>query len=139
MMLERALIALVLLAVGFLAYRLWSRYHLQWAAANTTGDPILRDLKPGVPAIIYFTTPTCIPCRTQQRPALARLRDDLGEHIQIVEIDATQHPDAADRWGVFSAPTTFILDARHQLREANYGVADAAKLQRQLELARAST
>jgi thiol-disulfide isomerase/thioredoxin len=138
-MLERALIALVLLAIGFLAYRLWSRYHLGRAAANTTGDPILYELKPGVPAIIYFTTPTCIPCRTQQRPALARLQDDLGEGVQIVEIDATEHPDAADRWGVFSAPTTFILDAQHHLREANYGVADAAKLQRQLELARAGT
>jgi hypothetical protein len=37
---------------------------------------------------------------------------------------------------VFSAPTTFIIDTRRQLRDVNYGVADADKLKRQVEAAR---
>jgi thiol-disulfide isomerase/thioredoxin len=133
---ERILIVGILTVIGWLAYRAATRYHLQWAAANASTDPILHDLKPGVPAIVYFTTPTCIPCRTQQQPALARLRDELGDYIQIVQIDATEQPETADRWGVFSAPTTFVLDGRQQLRDVNHGVADTPKLKRQVEAAR---
>jgi thioredoxin 1 len=96
-------------------------------------DPVLRCLKPNVPAIVYFTTPTCVPCRTQQQPALARLQTELGDHVQIVSIDAAENPDIADRWGVFSAPTTFVLDSQGKPRQVNHGVADADKLRRQIQ------
>lgn len=135
-MIERTLLTLVLLAIGFVAYQVFTRYHVGRAAATASADPLLRDLRPGIPAIVYFTTPMCVPCQTQQMPALNRLQTELGEHnVQIVKIDASENPDAADRWGVFSAPTTFVLDSRRQVREVNHGVADAPKLKRQLETA----
>jgi thiol-disulfide isomerase/thioredoxin len=130
---ERLILVLVLSAFGYLAYHAFSRYHVRRAAVSANTDPILSDLRPGIPAIVYFATPTCVPCRTQQEPALARLQTELGDHIQIVKIDATQDGDAADRWGVFSAPTTFVLDGTKQVREVNHGVADTWKLRRQLD------
>lgn len=132
-MLERLLITLFLLAVGGCAYHLFLRAQLQRTSALVQADPLLRDLKRGVPAIVYFTTPTCAPCRTIQSPALARLQNDYGDGIQIVRIDATEHPEDADRWGVFSAPTTFIIDSSGRTRAVNHGVADDQKLKRQLE------
>ncbi len=134
-MIERAVLAVVLLIIGVVAYRLFSRYHVQRAAASAVTDPILRDVKPGVPVIVYFTTPTCAPCKTQQWPALTRLQTELGDGIQIVKIDATEDTEAADRWGVFAAPTTFVLDSHRQVREVNHGVADTQKLKRQIETA----
>jgi thiol-disulfide isomerase/thioredoxin len=131
-MIERLIIVMVLSAVGFLAYEAFSRYHVRRAAANANTDPILNDLRPGIPAIVYFTTPACVPCRTQQQPALAQLQAELGDNIQIVKIDATQDSSTADRWGVFSAPTTFVLDGTKQVHEVNHGVADTPKLRRQL-------
>ncbi len=132
-MIERTLIVLALIIVAVVAFRLYTRYHLRRAAVSATTDPLLQNLQPGVPAIVYFTLPTCVPCRTQQQPALARLKDELGAGVQIVQIDASEDAEAAERWGVFSAPTTFILDACRQVREVNYGVADAQRLKRQLE------
>jgi thiol-disulfide isomerase/thioredoxin len=132
-MIERIIFTLVLAALGVVAYRAFSRYHVMRAAAGATSDPILSDLKPGIPAIVYFTTPTCVPCRTQQQPALARLQTELGDNIQVVRIDATQDSDAADRWGVFSAPTTFVLDGAKHVLEVNHGVADTPKLRRQID------
>jgi thiol-disulfide isomerase/thioredoxin len=130
-MIERLVITLLLLVIGFAIYTGMRRYQVRRIAST---DPILRDLKPNIPAIVYFTTPTCIPCRTQQQPALNVLQRELGDdHIQVVKIDATEHPDAADRWGVFSAPTTFVLDAHGKPREVNHGVADVDKLKRQLQ------
>ena len=133
-MIERVVVTLLLLAVGFVVYAGLRRYQVRRAASTASTDPILRDLKPNVPAIVYFTTPTCVPCRTQQQPALTLLQRELGDdHIQIVEIDATEYPDAADRWGVFSAPTTFVLDVHGTPRKVNHGVANTDKLKRQLQ------
>ena len=132
-MIERTIIVLALLVLGTGLYSALRRTHVRRAVAQALNDPILRDLKPDTPAIVYFTTPTCIPCRTQQQPALVRLQTELGERIQIIRVDAAENPDAAERWGVFSAPTTFVLDARGKPREVNHGVADAEKLKRQIQ------
>jgi len=66
------------------------------------------------------------------------LQTQLGDEIQVVQIDASEHSEVADRWGVFSAPTTFILDNLKQVRDVNYGVADTPKLIRQLDSIRVS-
>jgi thioredoxin 1 len=93
----------------------------------------LESLKVGIPAVLYFTTPSCVPCKTVQRPALAQLQETLGERVQVIEIDASAHPHLADYWGVLSVPTTFIIDRRGRPRRINHGVAGAEKLQRQIE------
>lgn len=133
-MIERILLAAVFLAIGFMTCRVYSHLHKRKAATNAVADPLLTDVKPGIPTIVYFTTPTCIPCRTQQQPTLSRLQEEM--EVQIVKIDATEDSYAADRWGVFSAPTTFVLDSQKRVHNVNYGVADLPTLKRQLEAAR---
>jgi thiol-disulfide isomerase/thioredoxin len=133
-MVERLLIALALLALGVIVYRLMIRRQIRRTSEMAAvGDPLLRGLKPGVPIILYFTTPTCVPCKTQQTPALERLQGELGDGVQILRVDATEDPDAAQRWGVISAPTTFVLDGNRATLAVNHGVAEADKLRRQLE------
>jgi len=130
-MIERLLIAAVLLIVGFVIYRLWIARQKGIVNALVCIDPLLCDIKPGIPVIVYFTTPMCIPCRTQQAPTLERLRNEVG--VQIVKVDATENPSAADRWGVFSAPTTFVIDGQGTTRAVNHGVADFNTLRMQLQ------
>jgi thiol-disulfide isomerase/thioredoxin len=134
-MAERLLIVVVLFALGAAAYCAFRCLHVRRAARSAATDPLLRDLKPGIPAVLYFTTPLCVPCRTQQQPALARLQAELGEAVQIVRVDAAEDPEAAARWGVFTAPTTFILDRRGQPRAVNHGVTETAQLRHQIEAA----
>lgn len=93
----------------------------------------LESIRAGIPAILYFTTPTCVPCKTIQRPALAKLQERMGGLIQVIEVDAAAQPELADYWGVLSVPTTFIIDARGRPRRVNHGVASAEKLERQIE------
>jgi len=131
-MVERIALVVVVAVICALAYRVFARRHVQKASEAALCDPLLCELKRGVPAILYFTTPMCIPCRTQQQPALQRLEAELGDGIQIVRVDATQNAEAAERWRVFSVPTTFILDANGTPREVNHGVAETDKLKRQL-------
>lgn len=92
----------------------------------------LGDFRAGIPAILYFTTPDCVPCRTVQGPAIEELRAQYGDRLQIVKIDASERTDMADQWGVLSVPTTFIINAQGQPRHVNNGVATAQKLAQQL-------
>ena len=79
----------------------------------------------------HFTTPSCAPCRFQQRPAIAGLLHELGDRVQVI-VDAQEQPDAAARWGVLSVPTTFILDRTGRPRACNNGVAGLDRLRQQL-------
>jgi thiol-disulfide isomerase/thioredoxin len=131
-MLERLLVAIIISGVGvalWIAYNRWSVLRTVQVAER---DPLLTGTKRGIPTIVYFTTPFCEPCRTLQQPTLSRLELDLAGAVQIIKIDATAQPEAADRWGVFSAPTTFVLDRNHQPRHVNRGVTSLETLKKQL-------
>ena len=93
--------------------------------------PGLRRTSPDSPILLYFTTPTCAPCKTIQRPAIQQIKEYLGEKIQIIEIDALAQPDVANTWGVMSVPTTFLIDVKGQPRHVNHGITNADKLLKQ--------
>lgn len=133
-MLERLLLVVVLMGIGYIIYRAYTQYQLKRLRYLASSDPLIQRLRAGVPAIIYFTSPICTPCRFQQQPALLRLQADMGEdNIQIIKIDVSQDPLIADRWGVLSAPTTFLFNRSGEPIAVNHGIADEHKLKRQIE------
>ena len=132
-MAERLLIASLLITAGFAAWRLFTRGQLARAAKlGAARDPLLNGVPDGVPAIVYFTTPTCAPCRLQQTPALERLKGELGDAVHVVRIDATEQPDAASRWGVISVPTLFVLGRDGAARHVHNGVVSDHILKQEL-------
>lgn len=135
-MVERLILTVALMGIGLAVYCIYRRCHLSKLSQSVDIDPILANVKRGVATIVYFTTPMCIPCKTQQQPALHKLQSELGDDaIQIIQIDATEDMSAAQRWGVMSAPTTFVLDETFKPVHINHGVADVNKLKRQLGIA----
>jgi len=128
----RLSIALAISLLGIVAYQCWTRARLRFLRARSAPLAGLDDWRAGIPAILYFTTPNCVPCRTVQRPALETLRAQFGDRLQIITIDASVRTDLADVWGVLSIPTTFIIDAQGQPRHINNGVVSAAQLRAQL-------
>ncbi len=139
-LLARVLIAVGLSLLGLAVYWAWNRFQLRRLGRKQAGQ--LRGLeafRPGVPGILYFTTPDCQVCLTTQKPALRRLETEMGSGVQIVEVDATVQPDLADYWGVLSVPTTFIIDAHGQPHHINHGLTSKDKLRRQLEATRGAT
>ena len=121
---ERIVITLVVIAAGLAAYwllRQWQQRQVAAAGEATTGRP----------TILYFRSDHCAPCAAQGR-YVDQLAAQLGEAIAIRKIDAEREADTASRFGVFTVPTTLIVDAAGQVRHANYGLADSTKLAAQL-------
>ena len=129
--LNRFLLAVIIGGVGWVAYNLANRYLLSRNQGKITQFSTYRK---GIPAILYFTTPACLPCKTIQRPALRRLKDALGERIQIIEVDASRESKLASSWGVMSVPTTFIFDEKGRPCYVNHGATATEKLFQQLEI-----
>lgn len=129
---ERVLLFAAIVAALLVGYALLRRWQVRRLTGFINVDPLLADLRPGTPTIVYFTSPTCAPCLAQQKPALRVLLSDLGEGVQVIEVDASAEPEAASRWGVMSVPTTFVLDAQGQPRQVNHGLVGADKLRRQV-------
>ncbi|MEJ5202718.1 MAG: thioredoxin domain-containing protein [Anaerolineales bacterium] len=126
---ERALLALMLIGAGFGACWLYNHVfllHIRRRHLRLEGARLDK------PLILYFTSPTCAPCHTLQRPAIQRLVEQLGETLQVVEVDVSQQPELARQWGIISVPSTIVLSASGEARYINHGVALAEKLLKQL-------
>ena len=131
-MLLRLGIAGVLIALGFLAFCVHRCILLRQARQTATIDPLFEGAIDGIPLILYFTAANCAPCIYQQKPALHQLLNELGDRVQVVEVDAVLNPDAADRWRVQTVPTAFLLDAQRAALHVNHGVVNSRKLREQL-------
>ena len=86
------------------------------------------------PYILYFTGESCTVCKTHQEPALARLAG-----VRIDKVDAVRERELADRFHVYTLPTTVVMAADGQALHVNYGYAPAPKLERQLAEARGTS
>ncbi len=84
------------------------------------------------PYILYFTGDGCTVCKTHQEPALSK----LGE-VRVDRVDAIAEREIAERFRVYTLPTTVVMSPEGRALHVNYGYAPAPKLARQLAEARA--
>lgn len=108
---------------------------LEWLRARRARSRAVGEVvaPAGEPYIIYFTGDSCTVCRTHQEPALARLGP-----VRVDKVDAVEERTLADRFHVYTLPTTVVMGSDGRALHVNYGYAPAPKLQRQLAEARAA-
>lgn len=123
--LNRLVLAIGIILIGPVLYWIINQVLLLRTRDKGMGLPF--DLS-GRPAIPYFTTPACVPCKTIQRPAVQKILEMYAGRLDVIEVDATEEIDLARQWGVLSVPTTFIIDSRGVPRFVNHGVTRADKL-----------
>jgi thioredoxin 1 len=126
-MFERILLAAVIVALGVLAYRGILLRQRRRAARQSHERAAT-----GRSGLLVFTSPTCAPCKLQQLPIVDRLLIDWRDKIELEIIDVTQQPEVAAQYGVWSLPTTIVLDAQRNVVAINQGVAPEYKLRAQL-------
>ncbi|MCS7288834.1 MAG: thioredoxin [Roseiflexus sp.] len=131
-MFERLLLIVALAIVVALVWgciRLWRAWKIRALARET---PFAGIIPAGKPAVVGFSTPGCIECRTRQAPALAQLAATLGDAVTVRTLSAPDYPQLIDRLGILTAPATVVLDATGVVRYVNLGFTDAATLAAQI-------
>jgi len=86
----------------------------------------------GWPSILYFRSDHCAPCITQAR-FLQELQAEFGDRVAVEKVDVELESQRARSYGVFTLPTTLIVDRTGTVRQANYGLTDARTLAGQLQ------
>ena len=124
MILERVIITALLIAIGSGAYFLFKQAHIRGLRPERRGT--------GQPRLLYFRSDYCGPCLTQAQ-FLEELPEPIRRQVTIEKIDVEQQVETASKYGVFTLPTTLLLDDEGTIRHVNYGLADAGKLARQVE------
>jgi len=81
------------------------------------------------PHILYFTTEQCSTCRLMQEPALDKV------DAPIRRVDAIAERDLAERFAIFTVPSTVVIGSDGVAANVNYGFAGTDKLRRQLAAA----
>ncbi len=126
-MLDRVLIAAVVIGAGVVAYRvLLMTQHARVSRTSRAIQTLAR------PALFVFTSPTCAPCKLQQIPIINKLLPEWGDRVELRIIDVTVEPEMASQFAIWSVPTTVVLDSNQRVVAINQGVAGEAKLRGQM-------
>ncbi len=128
-MFDRILISLALIILLLAAYGLFQARHRVRAQKAVRRQPIMAN---GQPSLLYFWSDDCAPCVTQAQ-FLRQLPEQVREQVRVEKIDAEKEPEMAATYGVFTLPTTMLVDGQGSVRHVNYGLTDVRKLTGQLE------
>ena len=123
-----ALVAAGIVVLAAVAFERARASRARRSALAATGAPAAE------PYILYFTGDGCTVCRTHQEPALAKLAS-----VRVDKVDAIAERDLAERFHVYTLPTTVVMSPAGNALHVNYGYAPAPKLERQLAEARTLT
>lgn len=63
--------------------------------------------------LLDFKAIWCSPCRIME-PIIEELKKELGDKVEVVEIDVDKEPDEAAKYGVMSIPTFIVLKDRKE-------------------------
>ena len=124
MTIERIIIVAALAIIGMAAYWLFKQAQMRKLSSVTTINEQAQ--------LLYFRSATCAVCPTQSR-FVDTIEHQWAEIVAIRKIDDELEPDTASKYGVFTLPTTILVDAAGKVREINYGLTNAHKLNQQLQ------
>lgn len=115
---------IVFLFQFFIRLKSWSK---KGKNAPVIGGSVGKSIQKGEKVIIYFYSPTCGACRTQEK-YLPKIQEKFQN---IIRINATKDRDIATAFGVKGTPTTIIID-QGKIKEYFVGITPSHKILKSL-------
>lgn len=92
----------------------------------------IANLNPALPTILYFWTEQCAQCKSVQKPAIFKLRDD-GNEFNFVSYNAIKDLEITKHLNIKTVPSTVILNKEMKINFINSGYTDSNTLKEQLK------
>jgi thioredoxin 1 len=127
MMIERMLISTILIIMIVVVWAMFRYLHMRRAS-----QVVAIKITPSAPTLLYFSSDHCAPCVTQAH-YLNDFRQEYRDRVYVRTINTDLNPELATRYGVFTVPTTLIIDEGGEVRNINYGLTGPSRLAHQLE------
>lgn len=96
--------------------------------AVTDADWDARVLAPGVPVLVDFWAPWCVPCRKVE-PMVRDLAERYAGRLAVATLNVDDQPRSAGRYDVLSLPTLILFHDGEPV-ERIAGAVKAARLER---------
>ncbi len=125
-----ALVALGILAAGYLGRRLYARIINRHTGLTAADLADRYELKRGQTTVLYLAGDRCAQCIQLQEPALNRLAEQRG--IVVRKLDAPSEPELLGRFNIATVPSTIVVGPDLSVRRVNVGFADAETLEEQI-------
>jgi thioredoxin 1 len=68
-----------------------------------------RVLEAGLPVLVDFWAPWCVPC-TRLEPALGTIAERYAGRLEVARLDVDEEPAVAGRYDVLRLPTLLLFD-----------------------------
>ncbi len=134
-MIREPLLALGLLVIIAAGVWVWMAARRRRVMHGDAGDLVaIYNPRRRAALVLAFSTPDCAPCKMIQRPALEDLERRFPGRVVVREIDALEAPALADRFGIFTVPSTVVIAPDGGVRAVNSGVTTAERLAAQIGL-----
>jgi len=128
MIIERIIITGILFLLGAGSFVVFKQMHVGRLNRETAVSAITSF---ATPTLLYFRSDTCVACPTQGR-YVEEVANGWNGRIVIHKIDTDTEPETAQRYGVMTLPTTILVDHTGSVRDVNYGLTNAHKLNKQV-------
>lgn len=134
--LGRAVIAILLVAAGYILMSIGGRLYLKFIQLRRRNTKWPEEIWSGAPVLLCFSTAQCAVCKYQQAKCLDQVRKHFkgnGADVDIRKFDAAERADISGMLGVVTVPTTVILDGDGKVTELNTGLVKTKLLIEQFE------
>jgi thiol-disulfide isomerase/thioredoxin len=92
--------------------------------------PLPVDIKPGLPTLLYFWTPDCVQCRSQEiylEDAASKLKQ-RGKELNVKKINAQQENEFASLFRIITVPTIVLVDPNGNIAIWNPGLMQSKRI-----------
>ena len=127
-MLESKLLILLAVIGGTIAIAAAIKYRSHTKASNAAPEYT----RAGLPTLIYFWSPTCAECRSSQSRIVDAVSSE-ADGFEVVRVNVHDAPEKAKAFGIFTVPTTVVLDSGGKVHAINTGGVDQATLRSQID------
>ena len=93
------------------------------------------ELKPGKPALLYFSSKTCAPCKLQEKyldQAAAKLKQEKKE-VELMKFDAQKEKKLVSLFKIVTVPTIVVINTRGEITALNVGLTKINEIINQLK------